>query len=60
VELIEGRWFQFSASISDNPLPSSPEYDAHITKISEIFDRDIIDGLLRRNYVTKVYSESIE
>lgn len=54
------RWLQKNASISDNPQPSDPGYDEHITELNEIFDCNNIDGFLRQDLVTVVYSERIE
>ena len=54
------RWLQYNASISDNPQPSDAGYDAHIAEMNTIFDRENVDGLIRRDLVTKVYSEKIE
>ena len=54
------RWLLRNASISDNPLPSDPGYDAHIVNLNEILDRKSKNGLLYENLVTKVYIERIE
>lgn len=51
------KWLAYIASQDDNPLPSDPEYNAHIAEINAIFDRESKDGLLRLDRVTKVYSE---
>jgi len=53
------RWIQHNASISDNPQPSDALYEAHIIELKETFDRDSVDGLLRIDLITKVYSEII-
>jgi len=50
------RWIQHNASISDNPQSSDDSYDIHTAKMNEIFDRDSVDGLLRIDLITKVYS----
>ena len=50
-------WQQYMTSHSHDPLPSDPNYSAHIAEINAIFDRENVDGILRRNVVTKVYSE---
>ena len=47
-------------SHSHDPLPDDPRYDVHIAEMNEVFDRESVDGLLRRDVVTKVYSETIE
>ena len=54
------RWFQMKASISDNPKPSEPEYDRHIIQLNDIFDRNNIDGLIRMDFTTIVYSEKLK
>lgn len=54
------NWLAYIASQDDNPLPTDPGYDAHITAINAAFDRDSADGLLHCNRVTIVYSERIE
>ena len=53
-------WLQYMTSHSHDPLPSDPGYDAHIAEMNAIFDRENIDRFLRRNVVTKVYSERLE
>ena len=52
-------WIAYMTSHSHDPLPTSPEYAAHIDEINAIFDRENVDGLLRRDVVTKVYSEKV-
>jgi len=54
------RWIQHNASISDNPQSSDAEYDTHTAKMNEIFDRKSMDGLLRIDLITKVYSGSTQ
>ena len=46
-------------SHSHDPLPSDPGYSAHIAEMNALFDLENMDGLLRRDMVTKVYSERI-
>lgn len=53
-------WLAYIASQDNYPLPGDPGYDAHIASINEVFDRNSVDGLLRCDRVTKVYSERIE
>jgi len=50
-------WQQYMTSHSHDPLPSDPNYAAHIAEINAIFDRENVDGILRRNVVTKLYCE---
>ena len=52
-------WLQYMTSHSHDPLPSDPGYDAHIAEMNAVFDRENVDGLLRRDVVTKIYSERI-
>ena len=52
-------WLQYMTSHSHDPLPSDPGSDAHITEMNAVFDRENVDGFLRRDVVTKVYSERI-
>lgn len=54
------RWLQLAASISDNPQPSDPGYEAYIAEVNAEFDRENVDGLLRHELVTKVYCERTE
>lgn len=53
------EWIAYIASQDDSPLPGENGYDKHITKLNEIFDRDNINGLLRCDRVTRVYSQRI-
>jgi hypothetical protein len=46
-------------SHSHDPLPSAPGYAAHIAEANATFDRENVNGRLRRDVVTKVYSERI-
>jgi ubiquinone/menaquinone biosynthesis C-methylase UbiE len=60
MEYTRDSWLAYIASQDDNPMPTDPGYDAHITAINTAFDRDSVDGLLHFDRVTKVYSERIE
>jgi len=51
------KWLAYMTSHSHDPLPTDPDYDAHIAKMNAVFDEESIDGLIRRDVVTKVYSE---
>ena len=53
------NWLAYRTSHSHDPLPSDPDYAAHIAQMNAIFDRDSVNGLLHRNAVTEVYSEKI-
>ncbi|MDR1329769.1 MAG: class I SAM-dependent methyltransferase [Oscillospiraceae bacterium] len=52
-------WLQYMTSHSHDPRPSDPVYAAHIAEANAVFDRESVNGLLRRDVVTKVYSERI-
>ncbi|WP_425803353.1 methyltransferase domain-containing protein [Desulfitobacterium sp. Sab5] len=52
-------WLAYMTSHSRDPLPSDPGYAAHIDEMNAIFDRENVDGLLRRDVVTNVYSERL-
>ena len=51
------RWIQARISISDSPKPSETGYDEYIAETNEIFDRYNVDGYLRSEMVTVIYSE---
>ena len=53
------KWIQGYASVSDNPRLSDAEYEAHIAEANKIFDRDSVDGLLRKDSTVRVYSEKM-
>ena len=53
------KWIAYRTSHSHDPLPPDPGYSAHIAEVNETFDCESIDGLLRVDVVTKVYSERI-
>jgi ubiquinone/menaquinone biosynthesis C-methylase UbiE len=53
-------WVQYMSSHSHNPLPTDSNYTAHIEEVNAIFDRESVDGVLRRDVVTKIYSERFE
>ncbi|MCL2468488.1 MAG: class I SAM-dependent methyltransferase [Micrococcales bacterium] len=52
-------WVQYMTSHSENPLPSDPTYDAHLADVNARFDRENVDGLLRQDITTRVYSERL-
>jgi len=53
------KWLEFMHTHSHSPLPSDPNYDAHIAEANEIFDNESIDGLIHRDIVTKIYYAKI-
>lgn len=52
-------WIAYMTSHSKDPLPTDPEYTAHISEVNAIFDRENVDGFLRRDVITKVFSERV-
>ncbi len=53
------RGLAFMTSHSHDPLPTDANYAEHIAEMNKVFDRESVDGLLRRDVVTTVYSEFI-
>jgi len=53
------KWIAYMTSHSHDPIPSDPEYPAHIAEMNAIFNKEQIDGLLKRDVITKIYSEKI-
>jgi hypothetical protein len=51
------NWLTFMLSHAGVPAPSDPGYAGYVNEMNAIFDRENINGLLRRDAVTKVYSE---
>ena len=60
MEYTRDNWLAYIASQDDYPLPTDPGYDTHIAAINAAFDRDSVNGLLRCDRVTIVYSEIVE
>ncbi|MCL2018574.1 MAG: class I SAM-dependent methyltransferase [Oscillospiraceae bacterium] len=54
------KWIQYMTSHSHDPLPTDPNYETHIAEANAIFDKENENGLLRRDVMTKVYSEDFE
>jgi len=53
-------WITYMTSHSHDPLPSDPEYDAHIAEVNAVFDRENVDGLISRDVVTMVFSSRVD
>ncbi len=53
------RWIQKNASLSDNPKPTEPGYEEYLAEVNAIFDHENVDGFLRQDLVTVIYSEMI-
>jgi Methylase involved in ubiquinone/menaquinone biosynthesis len=54
------KWLAYMTSHSGAPLPSDPNYAEHMAQVNAIFDSESVDGLLKRDVVTKVCSEYIK
>jgi len=54
------NWLAYIASQDDSPLPTVPGYEEFIKAINEGFDRNSVDGLLRCDRLTIVYSEKVD
>jgi hypothetical protein len=54
------KWLLLYSSMSGVPQKSDTGYDAYIAELNETFDRDSVDGILRLNLLTVVYSEIIK
>ena len=52
-------WLLYHASMSGNPQAGDEGYESHIAEKNAIFDRDSVDGLLRLELMTRVYSEKL-
>jgi SAM-dependent methyltransferase len=53
------KWLLYYLSMEGVPQKGDAGYDAYIAELNETFDRDNVDGVLRLNQVTVVYSERI-
>jgi ubiquinone/menaquinone biosynthesis C-methylase UbiE len=53
------KWLLYYASMEGVPLPDESGYEAYTAEINVIFDRDNVDGVLKLNQVTRVYSEML-
>ena len=51
------KWTEYMTSHSHDPLPNDPTYDEHIREINEIFDKENIDGFIKREVVTRIFIE---
>ncbi|MDR2888719.1 MAG: class I SAM-dependent methyltransferase [Lachnospiraceae bacterium] len=59
IDYTRERWLAYKTSRSYDPLPSDPRYDDHIAEMNAIFDHESVDGILRQEVITTVYSEAI-
>ncbi len=53
-------WLAFMLSHAGVPVSSDPNYEGYNIEMNAIFDRENVNGLLRRDAITKVYSERIK
>ena len=53
------KWLLYFASMEGVPLESDASYESYTAELNNRFDRDSVDGILRFDLVTKVYSERI-
>ena len=53
------KWHLYYASMEDVPLKGDAGYEAWTVELNEKFDRDSVDGVLREEKMTYVYSERI-
>jgi len=54
------KWLMYYLSMEGVPQKGDAGYDAYTAELNERFDRDSIDGVLRLNQVTVVYSEVLK
>jgi ubiquinone/menaquinone biosynthesis C-methylase UbiE len=59
MEYTRDNWLAYIASMDDSPLPNDPGYNTYIAALNATYDRESVNGLLRCDRVTKVYSERI-
>lgn len=59
IEYTRDNWLAYIASQDDSPMPGDPEYETYLANLNKSFERDNINGFLRCDRVTKVYSEQI-
>jgi len=50
-------WLLYYLSMEGVPFPSDPGYESYTAELNEKFNSDSIDGVLRLELVTRVYSE---
>jgi ubiquinone/menaquinone biosynthesis C-methylase UbiE len=51
------KWLAYMASHSHDPRPGDATYDEHMQRANEIFDRESVEGILRKEVITRVYHE---
>jgi SAM-dependent methyltransferase len=50
------NWISYCLSHSHDPKPGDAQYDAHIAKANDAFDKRQNNGVMMFNFVTRVYS----
>ena len=53
------NWLLYHISMSGVPMESDAGYEEYTAELNAIFERDSVNGLLRHDLITKVYSERI-
>jgi len=54
------KWLLYHASMAGVPMKESDAgYEEYTAELNKIFDRDSVDGILKQNLITKVYSERL-
>ena len=54
------KWHLYYASMEGVPLPNDSKYEEWTAELNERFDRESVDGILRLDEVTRVYSEVLK
>ena len=55
------KWLLYHASMAGVPMTESDaHYKEYTAKLNATFDRESVDGILRHDLITKVYSERLE
>jgi ubiquinone/menaquinone biosynthesis C-methylase UbiE len=54
------KWHLYYASMEGVPLPNDSKYEEWTAELNERFDRENVDGILRLDEVTRVYSEVLK
>ncbi|MCL2507640.1 MAG: class I SAM-dependent methyltransferase [Oscillospiraceae bacterium] len=53
------NWLLYHTSMSGVPMESDAGYEKYTAELNAIFERDSVNGFLRLDFTTKVYSEQI-
>ncbi|MCL2195735.1 MAG: class I SAM-dependent methyltransferase [Oscillospiraceae bacterium] len=55
IDYTRERWAIYRTSHSYDPRPGDPDFAAHMAEVHAQFDRDSVNGLLRKEVVTQVH-----